>query len=313
MGRMRILDLTLPTPAENLALDEALLEEAEAAAEPLETLRFWEPAENMAVVGRSSYVDNEVHQDACRELGISVFRRISGGAAIVTGPGCLMYALVLSYENNPSLIVVKRAHAFVLETLANALSKILPSTDQPSVGARRGAGGEGPVNEGVHYCGTSDLAIQNTGKASGTQSIKGTGKDSGTQSIKGAGKDSGTQSIKGTGIASGTQLQTLGNLKFSGNSMRCRKRNLLYHGTILYNFPLELISRCLKIPPRMPDYRNSRDHGAFIANLPVPADAIKKALISAWNAVEPLAEWPRELTSRLAAEKYANPQWNELL
>ncbi len=36
---MHYLDLTLPTPAENLALDEALLEEAETAADPLETLR----------------------------------------------------------------------------------------------------------------------------------------------------------------------------------------------------------------------------------------------------------------------------------
>jgi lipoate-protein ligase A len=239
---MRYLDLTLPAPAENLALDEAILEEAEAAAEPLETLRFWEPPQNMAVVGRSSYVDAEVHQDACRELSIPIFRRVSGGAAIVTGPGCLMYALVLSYQNYPGLRVVKQAHAFVLETLAKALAPLVP---------------------GVRYCGTSDLAT--------------------------------------------------GDLKFSGNSMRSRKHHLLYHGTILYDFPLEMISRCLKIPPRMPDYRNSRDHMAFIANLPVPADAIRRALISAWNAVEPFGDWPRELTSRLAAEKYGNPQWNELL
>ncbi len=280
---MRYLDLTLPTPAENLALDEALLEEAEAAAQPLETLRFWEPAENMAVVGRSSYIDAEMHQDACRELSIPIFRRVSGGAAIITGPGCLMYALVLSYQNYPALIVVKQAHAFVLETLAKALRTTLPSP------FGRGAGGEGPVGEGVRYCGTSDLAIQGTGRASGTQVTEGTGK------------------------ASGTQFQPLGEYKFSGNSMRCRRRCLLYHGTILYNFPLELISWCLKIPPRMPDYRNSRDHTAFVANLPVPADEIRRALISAWNAVEPLGDWPRELTSRLAAEKYANPQWNEML
>ncbi len=37
------------------------------------------------------------------ELGIPVLRRASGGAAIVIGPGCLMYALVLSYELRPSL------------------------------------------------------------------------------------------------------------------------------------------------------------------------------------------------------------------
>ena len=63
----------------------------------------------------------------------------------------------------------------------------------------------------------------------------------------------------------------------------------------------------------MPDYRNSRDHMAFVANLPVPADAIRGALISAWNAAEPWEDWPRALTYRLAAEKYGNPQWNELL
>jgi len=49
---MRYLDLTLPTPAENLALDEALLEEAERAGRATETLRVWEPREPIVVVGR---------------------------------------------------------------------------------------------------------------------------------------------------------------------------------------------------------------------------------------------------------------------
>jgi lipoate-protein ligase A len=241
---MRLLDLTLPAPAENLALDEALLEEAETAAEPLETLRFWEPTQIMAVVGRSSRIESEVNLAACRELGIPVLRRISGGAAIVAGPGCLMYGLVLSYHNRPNLRAISLAHAFVLDTMAKAL---------------------GPFAPGVHCCGTSDLVLE-------------------------------------TG---------LGSLKFSGNSMRCRKRHFLYHGTILYNFSLDVISRCLKIPPRMPEYRNGRDHRAFIMNLPVSGAWIRRALISAWNAVEPLVDWPRELTARLTAEKYGNPQWNQ--
>jgi len=53
MGVMRYLDLTLPSPAENLALDEALLEEAEASGRPTETLRLWEPRQPAVVVGRS--------------------------------------------------------------------------------------------------------------------------------------------------------------------------------------------------------------------------------------------------------------------
>ena len=99
---MRYLDLTLPTAAENLALDEARLEEAEAGVRwraasrdspifvdtkigtvPAETLRIWEPQEPMVVVGRSSRVEAEVRLAACRELAIPVLRRSSGGACFV--------------------------------------------------------------------------------------------------------------------------------------------------------------------------------------------------------------------------------------
>ena len=64
----------------------------------------------MVVVGRSSQFRVEVRVDACRELGIPVLRRPSGGAAIVAGPGCLMYALVLSYQIRPQLRVLSEAH-----------------------------------------------------------------------------------------------------------------------------------------------------------------------------------------------------------
>ena len=100
---MTLLDLTLPTAAENLALDEALLDEAEASSAGCETLRLWEPQEPAVVIGRSSQAAIEVRLDACRELAVPVLRRASGGAAVVTGPGCLMYSLVLSYEMRPAL------------------------------------------------------------------------------------------------------------------------------------------------------------------------------------------------------------------
>ena len=119
------------------------------------------------------------------------------------------------------------------------------------------------------------------------------------------------QASSGTLRVCGTSDLAIGDLKFSGNSMRSRRNHFLYHGTILYDFPLGLISRCLKTPPRMPGYRNGRDHHVFVANLPVPAEAIRQALISAFDAVEPLENWPCELTAKLAAEKYNNPQWNE--
>ena len=236
---MHYLDLTLPTAAENLALDEALLEEAEAGCAPDEALRLWEPQQPMVVVGRSSRIDGEVRMDVCRELGVPVLRRSSGGAAIVAGPGCLMYALVLSYRLRPQLRVLAQAHHFVLDTLVGALESFVP---------------------GVECQGTSDLAI--------------------------AGR------------------------KFSGNSARCRREHLLYHGTLLYDFPLALVERCLAMPPRMPDYRGARPHGSFITNLPMRAKTIRQALVDAFGAREPYEPWPAARTAQLVAEKYSRPEWN---
>lgn len=237
---MHCLDLTLPEPAENLALDEALLQEAETSEHPVETLRLWEPAHPMVVIGRSSRRDDEVDIDTCRKLEIPILRRISGGAAIVAGPGCLMYAVVLSYSRRPALRSIDRAHRFVLDTMAAALEPWAP---------------------GVRCRGISDLAV--------------------------------------------------GDMKVSGNSVRCRREHLLYHGTLLYDFPLELIDRCLKMPPRRPDYRVDREHGRFVTNLALSAETIRQALIAAWGAHEPSHDWPRELTTHLAAEKYGPQQWNE--
>ncbi len=239
-ARMRYLDLTLPGAAENLALDEALLQQAESGGRRGEMLRLWEGARPMVVLGRSSKIEDEVHVDACRELEIPILRRISGGATVLAGPGCLMYALVLSCRLRPALSAAQSAHRFVLGTLASALQPLAP---------------------GVQCRGISDLAV--------------------------------------------------GELKFSGNSLRVKRDHLLYHGTLLYDFPLELIGRCLKTPPRQPEYRNRRSHGKFLTNLPAERGAICRALAAAWDAERPLADWPRQVTARLAAEKYGRPEWNE--
>ena len=49
------LELSLPTPAENLAADEALLDWCEAG-HCAETLVFWEPREPFVVVGYANKV-----------------------------------------------------------------------------------------------------------------------------------------------------------------------------------------------------------------------------------------------------------------
>jgi lipoate-protein ligase A len=236
---MQLLELTLPTPAENLALEEALLDAAQAR-ECGEVLRLWESPEPIVVVGRASQAAVEVNLEVCRARQIPVLRRASGGAAIVAGPGCLMYAVVLSYELRPELRMIDEAHRFVLGTLARSLQ-----THSPTVALR----------------GISDLTID-------------------------------------------------GRMKFSGKSLRASRTHMLYHGTLLYDFPLTLVGELLRTPPRQPDYRAGRSHDKFVANLPVDSVALRRVVIDAWGIAGELRDWPGEATQRLATEKYASADWN---
>ena len=89
---MKGCDLTLPTPEENLACDEVLLDICEAGR--LEgVLRFWEPAQHFVVLGYANRAAREANLEFCRSAGIRVLRRCSGGGAVLQGPGCLNYSL----------------------------------------------------------------------------------------------------------------------------------------------------------------------------------------------------------------------------
>src|SRR6516162_4348715 len=76
----------------------------------------------------------------------------------------------------------------------------------------------------------------------------------------------------------------LGHLKFAGNSQRRRKNFLLFHGTLLLNCDLSLISELLLMPSLQPDYRASRTHADFVTNLNLPAETVKATLAQAWSA-----------------------------
>jgi len=121
---MKWLDLTFPTPEQNLACDEALLESVESGAGE-ETLRFWEPAQPFLVLGHSNRVAREVDALACARLGIPMLRRCSGGGAVFQGPGCLNYALVLGLDTQPALASVTRTNAFIMGRHRDALSTLL--------------------------------------------------------------------------------------------------------------------------------------------------------------------------------------------
>ncbi len=255
---MYFLNHTCPTVAEDLALDEALLdyvEQTAAAREadlgegaaPPEFLRLWEARRTAVVLGRSSSLDGEADLPACRAAGVEVLRRTSGGAAVVVGPGCLMYSVVLAYHNHPQLRAIDEAHRYVLRHVVE--------------GVRELAAGAG-------IRGTSDLAVATPATSE---------------------------------------------RKFSGNALRCRREALLYHGTLLYDFPLAQIGTLLRTPPRQPDYRAGRAHGDFVMNLPAARAAIEQGVAGAFRAEAELPSTLREQllaeARRLADEKFATSEW----
>ncbi len=123
-NEMTYLDLTLPTPAENLAVEEAWLDAAEAG-EAGEVLRFWETSEHFVVVGYANKIATEVNVPACEARGIPVLRRCSGGGTVLQGPGCLNYALVLKITANDPLKTISSANEFIMERNRVALAAVL--------------------------------------------------------------------------------------------------------------------------------------------------------------------------------------------
>jgi lipoate-protein ligase A len=118
------------------------------------------------------------------------------------------------------------------------------------------------------------------------------------------------QSLDVTSELAGTSDLAWQNRKFSGNSLRSKRSHLLYHGTLLYDFPLPLVSKYLASPPRQPEYRQGRNHDGFLANVPVSRDALQSALYTAWQPATTCSSWPEQRTQELVANKYSQDAWN---
>src|SRR5260221_7020928 len=127
---MKLLDLTLPTPAENLACDEALLDACEEGATD-GVLRFWESGEYFVVVGYSNKVCTEVNLPECERRGVPVLRRCSGGGTVVQGRGCLNYALVLKIPESGPLTSLTETNRFIMERHRQTLVALLSSRCHP--------------------------------------------------------------------------------------------------------------------------------------------------------------------------------------
>jgi lipoate---protein ligase len=122
---VNLLNLTLPTPAENLACDEALLDLCEE--DGAEILRFWESHRHFVVIGYANKVESEVNVEECQRRQMRVLRRCTGGGTVVQGPGCLNYALTLRIPEQGPLTTVTGTNEFIMERNRMAIEQLLGS------------------------------------------------------------------------------------------------------------------------------------------------------------------------------------------
>jgi lipoate---protein ligase len=124
---MKLCDLTLPTPEENLACDEALLDLCEAGGSE-ELLRFWAPPQYFVVVGYANKAATEVNLPVCGELGIPVLRRCTGGGTVLQGPGVLNYSLILRIDESGPCHSIPATNQFILERHRDALAGLVQAS-----------------------------------------------------------------------------------------------------------------------------------------------------------------------------------------
>jgi len=132
-----LLRLSCDAPAENLALDEVLLESVCAGARG-GILRLWESPVPFVVLGISQRIADETDEAACAADGVPVLRRCSAGGCVLQGPGSLNFTLALRLDEHPGAASLHASYRYILEPLCHAL-------------AARGAAAE--------IAGLSDLAI----------------------------------------------------------------------------------------------------------------------------------------------------------
>ena len=149
-----------------LAMDEAMVESDLSDV----ALRFWMPSEPVVVLGRSSPASTEANLDACHRQGIQVLRRVSGGQAVVAGPGCLMYAVLIPYQRYPELRMLDRAHHFVMSQMQRAIGNLgvdvqLDGTSDLTLGGQKFSGNslrckkDAFVYHGTMICRDFDLPL----------------------------------------------------------------------------------------------------------------------------------------------------------
>jgi lipoate-protein ligase A len=148
MQTWRLLDFEYSDAASNLALDEALARQVGEGKSP-PTLRLWRNRK-AAVIGENQSARLELQLDACKELGVEVIRRFTGGGAVYQDLGNLNYSICAPKPPPSSLEFQQEVFRRAIDCAVTCLGSLgLDSTKVPvntlMVRGRKISGGAGAV------------------------------------------------------------------------------------------------------------------------------------------------------------------------
>jgi len=147
-AHVRLLDLSYPSPYQNLALEEVLARGCEFSPFSA-TVRLWVNPPTV-VVGRFQDVKAEVDLDTCKKNEIHVARRFTGGGAVFHDEGNLNFTIATRRLEG---ITLQRIHenncAVILHVLKNlGLEPILLPPNSVQVSGRKIAGAAAALGRG---------------------------------------------------------------------------------------------------------------------------------------------------------------------
>ena len=104
----------------------------------------------------------------CRQRGISVLRRTSGGGTVLLDAGCLNYSLILPVAYHPSMASVTLANQYIMEKQRRMLELHGGSSNRLHTGAQSVGGGGGNGGDAKAASANASVSLGGSGGTGGT-------------------------------------------------------------------------------------------------------------------------------------------------
>ncbi len=121
---MRFIPLIAAGPEVQMAIDEAIMR-ARIEGKVPDTVRLYVFRPSSITIGRFQSVRHDVNLERCRELGIPVVRRITGGGSVFHDEfGEITYSVIAGEKLHPALKNVEESYRYLAGPLVDALREL---------------------------------------------------------------------------------------------------------------------------------------------------------------------------------------------